>query len=96
MEIHYISGTDNGTVTWNETEFTTTCSTVFGNVHCIYVTENTDVGTLTGGTISAPAKIDIESAKIPRLTTNGLCAESANLYATYEFSTLKSLFVTAT
>lgn len=90
LEIHWISGPNNGTVTQNGAEVTVNCSTIFGTVHCIYVTENTDLGTLTGGN---PAKVDVK-ASIPRLTTNSLCSTTATWEASYEVTAPKPLYVT--
>jgi hypothetical protein len=90
LEVHWISGSTNGTATANGAEVTVNCSTIFGLVHCLYVTEKTDLGTLTGGN---PAKLDAKAA-IPRLTTNGLCSSTASWEATYEVTSPKPLFVT--
>ncbi|HET7509943.1 MAG TPA: hypothetical protein VFJ65_06810 [Solirubrobacterales bacterium] len=91
LEIHYTSGT-NGMLTSNEAEFTVTCSTIFGNVHCIYVTANTSLGTITGG---SPATVDVEGANIPRASTSALCSEKANLDAKYEITDPSPLYVSA-
>jgi hypothetical protein len=80
LSIERIGTTSNGTLRSSGAEVTASCSTIFGTVHCIYATSNTDLGTLTGGTT---AKMDISSADIPRLPTSGLCDESANWDATY-------------
>jgi hypothetical protein len=92
LEVHHIAGTDNGTVTFKNTAVTASCATIFGSVHCIYTTEATDLGTLTSG---SPANADFEGANIPRLATNGLCAEKANLDATFEITTPNPLYVAA-
>jgi hypothetical protein len=89
LSIQWTSG-NNGTLSSSSAEVTTTCSTIFGSVHCIYVTSSTTLGTVTGG---SPAKVDISSANLPRLTTNGLCAEKANWDATYEITSPKPLYV---
>jgi hypothetical protein len=77
-----INGT---TVSSNGAEVTASCSTIFGNVHCIYVTEaGTTLGTLTTSSVTGgTATLDIEENNIPRLTTNILCAEKANWDAKY-------------
>lgn len=80
----------NGTLSWNGTEVTINCSTIFGNVHCIYVTENTTLGTLTGGTTGT---IDIEGANIPRLQTSSLCAEGAKWDVKYSINSPDTLKV---
>jgi hypothetical protein len=89
FEIHWISGTDNGTLTSSGTEITVNCSTVFGLVHCIYVTNNTDLGTLTGGSNAVMTDV----ASLPRVTTNALCANLANLKSKYKTTKPSSLFV---
>jgi hypothetical protein len=90
-EIHWIEGTHNGTITASNDEITATCSTIFGNVHCIYSTGNgVHLGTLTGGN---PATVDI-TASTPRLATNGLCAEKAEWHIKFEITSPKPLYVT--
>jgi hypothetical protein len=94
LEIHWIEGTHNGTLTSNEAEVTAECSTIFGNVHCIYKTTNTDLGKLTGSaTTGATPTMDIEEANIPRLVTSGLCAETAKWDAKYIVTTPDTLNV---
>jgi len=84
-----VTDTDNGILTSNGAEVTVTCASIFGNVHCIYVTENTTIGTLTGGN---PAELDA-NANIPRKPTDGLCSEEAKWTAEYEVTTPKPLYV---
>ena len=90
LETHWISGSHNGTLTGNNSEVTVSCSTIFGNVHCIYVTENDDLGELTGG---APA-IFHSKATISRKPTNGLCSEESTWTATYTITSPNPLYVT--
>jgi hypothetical protein len=92
LEIHYISGTDNGTVTSTGAEITTLCGTPFGNVHCIYTTENTDLGTLVGGN---PARLSFSNVNIPRRLTDFLCGEEAKWTAEYIISEPKPVYVSA-
>jgi RHS repeat-associated protein len=93
LEIHWISGTHNGTVTSNNSKVTTICKApIFGfNVHCTYVTSNTDIGVLTGG---SPATFT-SSATIPVLEaeSDGLCPEESKWTATYEVTAPKPLYV---
>jgi hypothetical protein len=93
LEVHWISGTHNGTLTSKNAEVTATCSTIFGKVHCIYSTPatGTDLGTATGGN---PATMDISSADIPRLSTNSLCDTTANWDANYSVTSPAPLYVT--
>jgi len=90
IEIHWIPGTHNGTLTSNETEITVTCSTIFGNVHCIYETTNDSLGDITGGN---PAVFH-STAVINKKPTNALCSEESTWTATYEFTSPTPLYVT--
>jgi hypothetical protein len=89
VSTEWLAGTHNGTQRSSGSETTTTCSTLFGNVHCIYTTSNTDLGTLTGGN---PAKLDA-SAEVGRLTTSAACAEKSLWKAEYEVTSPKPLYV---
>lgn len=88
-EIHWISNSHNGTVTFNGQEITSTCSTVFGNVHCIFVANNRDYGEITGGN---PAIWHMD-VTVERGPTNALCNEESTFTATYEFTSPKPLYV---
>jgi hypothetical protein len=90
LSTQWIPETHNGTMTSSGSESTTTCSTIFGNVHCIYVTEGNDLGELTGG---AMATVDAH-AEIPRLPTNGLCSAEALWEAKYTVTEPEPLWVT--
>jgi hypothetical protein len=94
LEIHWISGTHNGTLTSNESEVTVTCSTIFGSVHCIYVTENDSIGDLTASATQTSAAIFHSTAVIKRKATNSLCSEESTWTATYSLSSPKPLYVT--
>jgi hypothetical protein len=73
LEIHSITGSSNGTVTWSGA---TISFTRFG-ITCRYKTENTDIGTLTASkTTGATATIDL-SGGLPFHSGSGLCGESA-------------------
>ena len=91
LTLTYIEGTDNATSIWNNEELTVSCSTLFGNVHCIYRTENTDTGKLIGGT---PATVNTSGA-VPRKPTNSLCSGEANVTDTSEISSPQPLYVSA-
>lgn len=90
LEVHWIEGSNNGTVTSSGTEMTTLCKSLFGNIHCIYVTNNTDLQTLTGGN---PATQDIEAAPMPQTPTSSLCPSEAKWDAKYEVTSPKPLYV---
>jgi hypothetical protein len=90
LEVNWISGTHNGTLTSNGAEVTSSCASIFGNIHCIYVTEKQDLGKLTGGN---PATIDIESTPITPAPTSAICPERVSWDAKYEITTPKPLYV---
>jgi hypothetical protein len=88
LEVHWIppepgKESTNGTLTSSGATVTVNCSTIFGTVHCNYVTENTDLGTLTGSSATGgTATIDV-TAEIPREKTSELCNEQAIWHAKY-------------
>jgi hypothetical protein len=92
LEIHHIATTDNGTVTSSGLELTTNCNTMFGVLHCVYVTNNTDIGLLEGG---SPAKLKISTKELKYKEGHEFCEETASWTAEYEVTTPKPLYVTA-
>ena len=91
LEIH-TSGegaNNNGTLTSSGAEVTVS----FG-FHCIFSTNNTSIGTLTGG---SPATLDIE-AEIPRTggTSGAFCGSSAEWTGAYEVTAPSTLNVDGT
>jgi hypothetical protein len=89
QEFRWEADTFNATITSSGGEVTATCSTIFGVEHCIYTTENTNVGKSTGG---AEAKVDIEGNEVLRLPTSSLCAEQGNWHGTYKVESPKPLY----
>jgi hypothetical protein len=80
VEVHPL-GNGNGTVTSSGTEATVLADTIFGTVHCIFTTNNTHIGTVTGATSnSGHATVHLEGA-IPRTggTSGFLCGSSAEI-----------------
>lgn len=76
-------GGNQATVRSSGTELTVLTHSIFlGTRHCIYVTNNTHIGTVSG----TPAKLTIDSAPIPQAATDSLCGNDAEWTATYEFS----------
>lgn len=90
LEIHWISGTHNGTLTGTEQEVTTVTPSIFGSIHCIYTTNATDLGTLTGG---SPAVLTANSQALNKLTTSSLCPSAPTWDASYKVTNHTSLFV---
>jgi len=94
LEIHWIPGTHNGTITGTGTEITTVVPSIFGNIHCIYKTNATDLGTLTGSKkANETAVMHAENQAIPFIETSGLCPPKPTWDATYEFKTPDTLTV---
>ena len=94
LEIHWIEGTHNGTITVSGTEITSSCNSIFGNIHCIYAAEGKHLGRLTGGVMSeGKATADIESASVNLLSTSGLCPSEPKWDTKYEITSPKPLYV---
>lgn len=75
-ELHWIKGTNNGTLTTMGTEVT--INTVFGT--CVYGTgAGTDMGTVVGGN---PGRLAID-ATVPKISGNALCPSNATFTAEY-------------
>ena len=94
LEVHGL-GNGNGTLTSTNAEFTVLTHNVLGTVHCIYWTNATDFGTLTGSanTEAFTATIDIGSVPIPRKSTDFGCGSTSELTATYKVETPMTLYV---
>jgi len=84
LEIHHITGTDNGTLTVVGTEVTV--NTIFGS--CVFTAS--DIGTLVGG---SPAKISMVNQVVKRLS--GLCPSEVLWTAEWEVTSPKPLWVAA-
>jgi len=91
LEIHWIEGSHNGTLTSIGAEITESCASIFGKIHCIFVFADEDIGTVTGGN---SATIDIESTPVNLIATSGLCSKEPKLDAKYEITTPKPFYVT--
>jgi hypothetical protein len=76
----------NGTLTWTGGEFA--MHTSVGE--CIFTTNGTDIGTITGGT---GAKLDIDSVHIPRTGGSFFCGSSLEWTGSYTFSTPSTLLL---
>lgn len=78
---------DSGFLTSSGLEITVTCSTIFGKVHCIYVSNITELGSLRGsGITGATATMLISGGGGAHLTPTGtdlLCSEEAVLHVEY-------------
>jgi hypothetical protein len=90
LEIHWIEGSLNGTLISNGAEITSNCNSIFGKIHCIFVTNHEKIGTLTGGN---PATIDIEGFPSQQMATSSLCPAGPTLDAKYEITSPTSLYV---
>jgi len=96
LEVHWTTDSFHGTLTSSGTEITFECESIFGDIHCIYTTSSTDLGTLTGGVMTENrATIDVASANFGIVTTNELCPKEVKLDAKYEVTSPKPLYVAA-
>jgi len=94
LEIHWDPETHNGTLTGSGSEITTSVPSVFGTIHCIYKTNATDLGTLTGSKkANETAVLHAESQAIPFIETSGLCPPKPTWDATYSITTPDTLSV---
>jgi hypothetical protein len=95
LEIHSISGTENGTVTGWGQEWTTNCSFFGINYHCIWSTGTstspTHMGVLTGG---APAVLDLHATLIRIGGTSGTaCGSTGTFFGTLKVTSPNPLYV---
>jgi hypothetical protein len=95
QEFHWIPDTFNATITSNGSTVTANCSTIFGTVHCNYVTEHTDLGEITGSANGSTAAVVHIHAELPRESTSGLCDEEAFWEGTYEVKEPKPVWFAA-
>ena len=79
--IHHTSGYD-GRRTLNGASFSVSFTSL--GINCTYTTENTQIGTDTGG---SPASLDVESAAIPRTGGSFFCGSSGQLTGFYNTTT---------
>jgi len=86
LEIHTDSATadGNGTLTSTGAEVTVLTHNILGTVHCIYITNETDVGTLDGSTkTGGTATLTVDSVPIPRASTDFGCGSTSEWTAHY-------------
>ena len=92
VEIHHISGTDNGTLTGRDQYVTLKCTSL--GTTCIFKTAETgtDLGTLVGGenpVLAINASIPYKTGDAPQAT----CGASTTFTAEYSVTSVKGLFV---
>ena len=93
MEIHHVAGSNNGTVTSSGYEIELFFNQ-FG-LRCVYSSNNTHVGTLTGsGVTGGTAVLDIAAA-LPRTGGTVLCPGQGTWTGQYKITTPDSLLVDA-
>ena len=94
LEAHWTSGS-NGTLTSSGATVTVNFTTIFGAVHCLYKTNNTDIGEIT----SAPnhttghATLDITATIPVEEPSNGLCGATAIWHGQYKITSPTGLTV---
>jgi uncharacterized protein with beta-barrel porin domain len=73
-----------GTLTSSGAEVTILTHNILGTVHCIYVTNETDVGTLDGSkNTGGKATLTVDSVPIPRAATDFGCGSTSEWTAEY-------------
>jgi len=95
MEIHTDTpevDDGNGILTSTGVEVTVLTHNVLGTVHCLYVTEETSVGTLTGSS-TGTATLDIGSSGIQRLATDFGCGNSSVWTGSYAVTAPDYLYI---
>jgi hypothetical protein len=87
LEVHWIPGTDNGTLTVFDTRVT---KTIFG-VTCVYGpgASGADLGTLTGGSV---ATLDVEVV-LPKISGGFVCPADVVWVGAYIVTTPQPLYV---
>jgi len=78
----------NGTLTSTGAEVTVLTHNILGTVHCEYVTNETDVGTVDGSNNTGKtATLTVDSTPIPRRSTDFGCGSTSEWTAEYTVST---------
>lgn len=91
VEIHS-EGSGNGSLTSSGAEVETTTESAFGKMSCIYTTNNTYLGVLTGNT-SGNAMFDTAGGTIPRTGGSALCGGTATLTGVWNITSPSTLSV---
>jgi len=95
LEIHG-TGEGNGTLTSTGAEITILTHGTVGTIHCIYITNGTSIGTLTGSkSTGGTARLDIAGATIPQESTDAGCGSHSELAGSYKFTSPDYLDVDA-
>lgn len=92
IEIHTEKEASNGnaTVTTSGVEIETKNTSL--GMTCIYTTNNTDIGVLTGSN-SENATLLVDTAKVPRTGGSALCGSAGELTGEYNITTPSTLYV---
>ena len=86
------SSNGNGTVTVSGSEVKVRVTSLA--IDCVYGTENTDLGTLTGSaTTGSTATLDADTSAVPRTGGSIFCGSSGELTAAYNVTTPANLNV---
>jgi hypothetical protein len=84
--IDFATGPD-GTLTSDEAETTVLAHLPFSiTTHCIYFTEDTDIGRVTGSASTGTATLHIDSAPIQRRSTDFGCGSTSEWTGSYKFT----------
>ncbi|HEY6730128.1 MAG TPA: hypothetical protein VI039_03795 [Solirubrobacterales bacterium] len=95
IEVHP-NGGGNGTVTSSGVRITVIFTSFFGDIHCVFATNNTQVGTLTGASSeSGHAVLETEASPIPidPSESDFACGSSAELTGNYKLTSPTGLLI---
>jgi len=82
-----MTGSGNGSMTSSGAEITALTHNILGTVHCIYYTENTELGTFTDSrNTGSTATWKIDSVPLPRKETDFGCGSTSELTGSYAFT----------
>lgn len=91
--IAHATGSSNATLTSTGSKVKAEVSSIFGTITCVYETNATDIGTLTGSTTTGGnATLDI-SASIPRVEGSSLCGSAGTWTGSYKVTSPATLIV---
>jgi hypothetical protein len=83
------SANGNGTITSSGAQVTGLTHSILGTVHCIYISNNTFAGTLTGSKNKegGNATVVIESVPVPQATTDFGCGSTSEVSGSFKAET---------
>jgi hypothetical protein len=96
VTVHFRIFPPRAKFTWGGSKITVLTHNILGTVHCIYVTEETEAGELDGSNeTGGNATLTIDSAPIPRESTDFGCGSTSEWTAEYTITTPSYLAIDA-